>query len=163
MKAQSAMEYLVTYGWAILIIGIVISTLYALGIFSLKNYVNTFCVFPADFSCLNSYLFPNGNFIINIVQSTSTPINITSIACSTNMIPSNIIVFVPTANQIYMNIGANYTISGNGIATLKCFSGSTVFNSSLGSVYSGYVIINYTSVVTGFPHMIIGQITEKVI
>ena len=33
-KAQSAMEYLMTYGWAILIIAIVLAALFSLGIFS---------------------------------------------------------------------------------------------------------------------------------
>ena len=33
-KAQSAMEYLMTYGWAILIVIIVAAALYALGIFT---------------------------------------------------------------------------------------------------------------------------------
>lgn len=34
IKAQSAMEYLMTYGWAILIIAVVLGALYQLGIFS---------------------------------------------------------------------------------------------------------------------------------
>jgi len=33
-KAQSAMEYLMTYGWAILIIGVVLAALYQLGVFN---------------------------------------------------------------------------------------------------------------------------------
>ncbi len=33
-KAQSAMEYLMTYGWAILIVIIVAAALYALGVFN---------------------------------------------------------------------------------------------------------------------------------
>ncbi len=33
-KAQTAMEYLMTYGWAILIVIVVIAALYALGVFT---------------------------------------------------------------------------------------------------------------------------------
>src|SRR5690348_13976655 len=33
-KAQSAMEYLMTYGWAILIIAVVLGALYQLGVFN---------------------------------------------------------------------------------------------------------------------------------
>lgn len=33
-KAQSAMEYLMTYGWAILIVIVVVSALYAMGVFT---------------------------------------------------------------------------------------------------------------------------------
>ena len=38
MKTQSAMEYLMTYGWAILIIAIVLGILYYLGIFNSGNF-----------------------------------------------------------------------------------------------------------------------------
>ncbi len=34
LKSQSAMEYLMTYGWAILIISVVLATLFQLGVFS---------------------------------------------------------------------------------------------------------------------------------
>lgn len=38
-KAQSAMEYLLTYGWAILIIVVVLGALYALGVFNPANFM----------------------------------------------------------------------------------------------------------------------------
>ena len=38
VKAQSAMEYLMTYGWAILIIGIALAALFELGVFNSANY-----------------------------------------------------------------------------------------------------------------------------
>ncbi len=38
MKAQSAMEYLMTYGWAILIIAIVLVALFSLGVFNSSNF-----------------------------------------------------------------------------------------------------------------------------
>ncbi len=38
LKAQSAMEYLMTYGWAILIIAMVLVALFALGIFNSANF-----------------------------------------------------------------------------------------------------------------------------
>ncbi len=41
MKSQSAMEYLMTYRWAILIIAVVLAVLFQLGVFSGSNYGNT--------------------------------------------------------------------------------------------------------------------------
>ena len=38
MKSQSAMEYLMTYGWAILIIAVVLGILFQLGVFSSGNF-----------------------------------------------------------------------------------------------------------------------------
>jgi hypothetical protein len=37
-KAQSAMEYLMTYGWAILIIAVVLGALFSLGVFNATNF-----------------------------------------------------------------------------------------------------------------------------
>ncbi|MEM3820345.1 MAG: LamG-like jellyroll fold domain-containing protein [Candidatus Micrarchaeaceae archaeon] len=37
-KSQSAMEYLMTYGWAILIIAVVLGALYSLGVFNANNF-----------------------------------------------------------------------------------------------------------------------------
>ncbi len=39
-KAQSAMEYIMTYGWAILIMGVVLAALFQLGVFSSINFVS---------------------------------------------------------------------------------------------------------------------------
>ncbi len=40
MKAQSAMEYLMTYGWAILIIAVVLGALFQLGVFNGNNFAS---------------------------------------------------------------------------------------------------------------------------
>ena len=37
LASQSAMEYLMTYGWAILIIAVVLAALFGLGILNLSN------------------------------------------------------------------------------------------------------------------------------
>ena len=51
MKAQSAMEYLMTYGWAILIVIIVAAALYALGIFNPATYTGRI---PTGFTTLGT-------------------------------------------------------------------------------------------------------------
>ena len=38
LKSQSAMEYLMTYGWAILIIAVVLGALFSLGVFNANNF-----------------------------------------------------------------------------------------------------------------------------
>ena len=50
-KAQSAMEYLMTYGWAILIVIIVAAALYALGIFNPATYTGRI---PTGFTTLGT-------------------------------------------------------------------------------------------------------------
>jgi hypothetical protein len=70
-KAQSAMEYLMTYGWAILIIAIVLAALFSLGVFSSSSFTGTVCVASSGFLCSNPILH-NGNFVATIGQATGT-------------------------------------------------------------------------------------------
>ena len=51
-KAQSAMEYLMTYGWAILVIAVIITVLFALGLFNGVS-APTSCVAQLGYTCAN--------------------------------------------------------------------------------------------------------------
>lgn len=50
-KGQAAMEFLMTYGWAILAAVIVIAVLASFGVFSSKNFIPTTCTISAPFGC----------------------------------------------------------------------------------------------------------------
>jgi hypothetical protein len=54
-KGQTAMEYLMTYGWAILIIMIVVVVLFYLGVFNLGSTISQ-CTFPPGFTCVANKL-----------------------------------------------------------------------------------------------------------
>lgn len=66
-KAQSAMEYLMTYGWAILIIAIVLAALFSLGVFN-SNLVGNNCIAVPGFFCSRPIL-ENGNLILSVGQN----------------------------------------------------------------------------------------------
>ena len=55
MRGQAAMEYLMTYGWAILVIVIVLAALLYLGIFNVKP--PEVCTMPSGMTCTKNYLF----------------------------------------------------------------------------------------------------------
>ncbi len=50
-RGQAAMEFLMTYGWAILAAVIVIGVLASFGVFSPSKYVPTSCVLSAPLGC----------------------------------------------------------------------------------------------------------------
>ncbi|MCL5102228.1 MAG: LamG domain-containing protein [Candidatus Marsarchaeota archaeon] len=62
MKAQSAMEYLMTYGWAILVIAIVLAALYGLGVFNPL----TFAAKASPGSC--TVVRPDGPRTLNFIS-----------------------------------------------------------------------------------------------
>jgi hypothetical protein len=72
-KAQSAMEYLMTYGWAILVIAVVLSALFGLGLFNSNSFANNACIATPGFLCTNPvYSHSNANIIVTLGQNTGT-------------------------------------------------------------------------------------------
>ena len=50
-KSQAAMEFLMTYGWAMMVGAVVIVGMSYFGLFNLDTYLPTKCDFPVGFSC----------------------------------------------------------------------------------------------------------------
>jgi hypothetical protein len=50
-KAQAAMEYLVTYGWALLVLFVVVGYLISSGAFSASTFATQECTFQPDLPC----------------------------------------------------------------------------------------------------------------
>ncbi len=152
-KLQSAMEYLMTYSWAILILAIIGAALFALGVFNPAGSASQTCELEAGFSCINYYMVQNGMLYINILQTTATPINITAMGCNSNStyIPVNTIT-----PQVYMPIGTNSTFG------VQCYQYKTAFSGRVNQPFIGYVAVNYTDVSTGFPNQIYGTINVKI-
>lgn len=59
-KAQSAMEYLMTYGWSILILAVVIAALYLLGVFNAFSTING-CISTPGYLCTGLKFSTNMN------------------------------------------------------------------------------------------------------
>ncbi|MCL5433828.1 MAG: hypothetical protein M1538_02520, partial [Candidatus Marsarchaeota archaeon] len=104
IKLQSAIEYLVTYGWAILIIAIVLFVIFNSGL--LNPQKPTYCVTSSDFSCpVYNFNASSGKLTINLYQYTSSPINITAFGCNTNKtLPEMQIPYNPRAIVYYIPI-----------------------------------------------------------
>jgi len=88
-KGQSAMEYLMTYGWAILVIIIVIAVLFYIGVLNPRNVTPTTCTFPPGVSCSSFKLTENGVLALTIGQATGHRINVTGIACTQEQAPTS--------------------------------------------------------------------------
>ena len=57
-RAQAAMEFLMTYGWAILVVLIVIGALAYFGVLSPSTLLPEKCTFPVSLSCLDHSVTP---------------------------------------------------------------------------------------------------------
>ena len=151
-KSQSAIEYLMTYGWTILVAAVVLTVLYLLGAFNPSVYASTFCTLSGQLSCNKVILAYNGNLLVNIGQSAASTISVTSVGCNTNGTISNMQTSGFPVNII---TGSNATV------LTKCYENGSVTTKRVGSLYSGYLIINYTNPGSGFSHTVIGTLIVK--
>jgi hypothetical protein len=82
-KAQAAMEYLMTYGWAILIVIIVAAALYALGVFNPATWTGTRSTGFANIGQPTDWIYySDGNFSIMLKNSLGSPITVSSVTAA---------------------------------------------------------------------------------
>lgn len=83
-KSQAAMEFLMTYGWAILVVLAAITAIAYFGVLSPEEKLPEKCIFPQGIGCVGfSYIEGNVEIaIINSLGHTMTDINITVEGCA---------------------------------------------------------------------------------
>jgi len=136
-RAQSAMEYLMTYGWAILIIAVVLGALFSLGLFSGSTLLGTSCVATPGWLCSSPILsHTTGQLSFTLGQNNGYQIANLTIACAaaSNTLglpvattPNNI----ATYNGFYAVNAIGY--AGVGSTTGKPAAGSTNGGTALAS------------------------------
>ncbi|MBI5871502.1 hypothetical protein HZB88_00245, partial [archaeon] len=79
MKAQTALEYLMTYGWAILIVVIVIGALYGLGLTKPCKWTGTQVREFPDFTVANPKYTATGGFAIDVSRLKPDTVSVTGL------------------------------------------------------------------------------------
>lgn len=146
-KSQAAMEFLMTYGWAILVVLVAIGALSYFGVLSPDRFLPNRCTLPAGLACLDHYaqdIFGPGNGIIPIVFKNSLGYDIGQVT-----------------------IRASKCTSGSLEGLIKNGENSRVlyaFGCTLteGERYSGDINITYTNMDSGLTHVAKGTMTTKV-
>ena len=136
-KAQSAMEYLMTYGWSIVIIAIAIGLLFYLGVFGGSSSIATgSCLATPGYVCTNPILNSTGNISILLGQATGHSIVINSIACTNSSVSS------PT-NTLPLTIPITLPSGSKTALIFQCPS----TGGAIGTPYKGYLWITYNSAI----------------
>jgi hypothetical protein len=141
-KAQSAMEYLMTYGWAILIIAVVLGALFGLGVFS-NPIGSTVCVAGSGFYCSAlTYSHASGTVTATIGQSTATNWGnvLLLFAIQGNTISSN----GPTVPTTQQSAVGSMTSGQSVTATFISAGGSSavVGSTIAGTIWACYIVGN---------------------
>jgi len=173
-KGQTAMEYLMTYGWAILIIMVVLAVLFYLGVLNPSGMTPSQCTFPPGFTCVTNKLKTNGFLYLIVGQGTGKNIRIMGINCTQNTsltFPTDGRILWTSPNNITVASGSQVTLANPGATdftnttTCNLANGSPVATTlspmPIGSIYNGRVYINYTEIDTGLTRVIVGTYTAK--
>lgn len=143
--AQAALEFILVYGWAILIILIVVSVIAYFGFFNINTFLPNVCDFPAGFECIDWSISGSDN-IIELAMRNKLGASV-SIADVEFMDQENGCTGI---NNIYVdNIPVPQTVANNALFRLKinCTGGLVS-----GKRFRANPMINYTYLATGTIH-----------
>ncbi len=128
------MEYLMTYGWAILIVIIVAAALYALGVFNPATWTGTRATGFANIGSPVDWIYQNsGEFNITLKNSLGSPITISSVTAACGSAGAD----VTLVNMSTQTVGAG--------STIEYFTNVTnCAPLTAGSSYSTQVEVQYT-------------------
>ena len=140
-KGQAAIEFIMTYGWAILVVLVAIAALAYFGVLSPERFLPEKCTFPPGIACTDFTVSSTGMSLVlqNSLGQDITVATVTDVdgGCS-----------VSPAAALNNGATATYTFTG-------CTHGS------VGSRYASDVTIAY-STASGLNHTRTGDITSRV-
>jgi len=149
-KAQSAMEYLMTYGWAILIIAVVLGALFSLGVFNSSSLIGTSCVALSGYYCANPVLSTSGTLTLTVGQATGT---------SYSGVTAYI---VPSGSTFSTSYPSNYIGNLNSGQTVPITVNNVLTSPSLGTAFTGQVWLVFSTPSSSNLETQIATLTVKV-
>ena len=162
-RGQSAMEFLMTYGWAILVLIIVVAVLFYIGVLNPKNtQTNTLLFAPG----LSAFTFRLGNVSgaleLDLGQAQGKSIVITGISCSQEAAAP----IRDLSSPILISTGEHRWVSGpNSNNEVLCRGEADQplppENTQLGERYKGRVCLRYQESDTGLNRTVCGDLNTK--
>jgi hypothetical protein len=134
MKAQSAMEYLMTYGWAILIVMIVAALLIAMGVFRPATYSRKIATGFAMLGTPHDWKLPvDGDLDIVLNNNLAREITVYEINATLSGISVSYGTFNCTGDDAYMTLASG----GNLNPREMCTGESNPYDINLGQLTEG--------------------------
>ena len=152
---QSAIEYLTSYGWAIVIMLVVIATLFWLGVINPKGVLSSTCFFPADLTCRAYVLNTSANVALDLGQATGHTINVTKFKCTQERNPT-----LTALSSALTIANGNHRLITDGTQLCYLANGSAA-TASAGNQYKGRIYVEYVEADTGFTHQVAGDVSLK--
>jgi len=138
-KGQAALEFIMTYGWAILVVLVAIGALAYFGVLSPDKFLPAKCTLQAGIACLDHKATAT-QLVLNVQNSLGYDVTVGAVEA-----------------DLCTALGSQGTWPNGNSATytLTCSIGAV-------SKYTGDVNITYTNTVTGITHKNQGEIITRV-
>lgn len=153
LKAQAAVDFMMSYGIALIIIFIAVAVIYKVSILSPALAVSS-CTASPGFSCEGFALNRSGILTLQLSQATGGTITIRGAACAAlpndtgnkpaygNIKVSNTITYYFGSNS--PGTGINLYSGSSNTLIMYCYRSSGIATGSLGSGFTGFVWLNYS-------------------
>ncbi|MCX6772520.1 MAG: hypothetical protein NTV88_01985 [Candidatus Micrarchaeota archaeon] len=151
-KGQAALDFLMTYGWALLIIALAAAAIVALGILDMGSFIGSRATGFSQIEPIGWSLDHTGVFNIKLKNNAGTDINVTSVTTSYNSVAGNCSALNPP-------VGISLPEGSESGVINACTFGAI----NPGASYSLRLNINYTDSETGFSYTDAGTVTGKVL
>jgi hypothetical protein len=155
-KSQTAIDFLVSYGFALMVVSVFIFVVMRYGILSTRLTPES-CYATPSFICTSSILFNNGTFDFVFAQATGGTMNVIGVSCSTALNATGDLPEYGNVHVIgYSNSPGSYPSNQllNGMLvysdnessriSMYCYGPSGMIVAAPGTDYSGYVWVSYT-------------------
>ncbi|MBI4175870.1 MAG: hypothetical protein HY518_01590 [Candidatus Aenigmarchaeota archaeon] len=156
-SGQSAMEYLMTYGWAILIIIIVAAALFALGVFNPATFTGKRATGFPNVGLPTDWQYAGDDFNITLKNSLGSPINISDVTAVTSTSNCGTVDSINTTGPFPPPLPLNLIVGSGQTATFGF--GDNCPSLSAGTAYSLTVTVSYIQQGGTFPITDRGTVT----
>ena len=83
-KGQAALEFIMTYGWAIMVVMVMIGAISYFGIINPTKLLPERCTTTAEFNCIDHAVDSNGRVFINLKQAVGRTAFLHNMTCTYN-------------------------------------------------------------------------------
>jgi len=157
-RGQAAMEFLMTYGWAILVVLAAIGALAYFGVLSPDNFLPSKCTISPQFACKDWKVNSDGTILLQIQNNVGST---TSANISLSNDPSTCAVSGgdPLVEVAGVRNGADFG-GTSGLIQINCTSGNTLV---AGSKFAADITVVYWDPAgSGLTHTATGSLQAKV-
>jgi hypothetical protein len=144
VKAQAALDFLMTYGWALLVMGLIIAGLFALGIFDVGSFVGTRASGFVQVTPVGWRVTPAGALTVMFKNNAGTDIVVT---------------------QVNATLGTTTLTNSTAVTIMNGEQTGTLALGNFGTRSGSYTIsvkIAYNDSATGFSYTDAGTISGRV-